>query len=139
MPSGAFGECLPQANRLTQHCQSARKTYAPFPLNQQENPMVITTISFMVAPGKNHEALEYFHQIVREIKKLNGTDVRVLTQLGGPMGHFVLSSQFESLAAWDLARTKITNDGPFQKLVTEAGKAGLFIPGTTTSAIWQQV
>lgn len=101
--------------------------------------MVITTISFMVAPGKNHEALEYFHQIVREVKKLSGTDVRLLTQLGGPMGHFVLSSQYETLAAWDQARTKITGDTAFQKLVTQAGKDGLFIPGSVTSAIWQQV
>jgi hypothetical protein len=101
--------------------------------------MVITTVSFMVAPGKNHEALEYFHQIAREIKKLNGTDVRVLNQLGGPMGHFVLSSQYDTLAAWDTARAKIQGDTAFQKLVTQAGKDGLFIPGTTTSSIWQQV
>ena len=101
--------------------------------------MIITTISFTVAPGKNHEALEYFHQVVRDVKKLTGTDVRLLNQLGGPMGHFVLSSQYETLGAWDQARTKITSDTAFQKLVAQAGKDGLFIPGSVTSAIWQQV
>jgi len=101
--------------------------------------MIITTLSFMVAPGKNHEAMEYFHQIVREAKKLVGTEIRVLTQLGGPMGHVVLSSQYDNLAAWDQARTKISGDTAFQKMVTAAGKDGLFIPGSITSSIWQQV
>jgi quinol monooxygenase YgiN len=106
---------------------------------QQENPMIIGTVSFMVAPGKNHEALEYFHQIVREAKKLTGIEARILTQLGGPMGHIVLSAQYENLSAWDAARLKMQNDGTFQKLVTQAGKDGLFIAGHTTSALWQQV
>jgi len=101
--------------------------------------MITSTLSFMVAPGKNHEAMEYFSQVSREVKKLVGTDVRVLTQLGGPMGHVVLSSQYDTIAAWDQARTKIANDTHFQKIVTEAGKSGLFIPGTVKSSIWQQV
>lgn len=100
--------------------------------------MIIATISFAVAPGKNFEAAEYFQQVVRQVKKLTDTDVRILTQLGGPMGHIVLSSQYESLNAWDQARTKIANDIPFQKAVAEAGKAGLFNPGSVVSGLWQQ-
>ena len=101
--------------------------------------MIIATISFSVAPGKNFEAAEYFQQVVRHVKKLTDVDVRVLNQLGGPMGHFVLSSNYETLAEWDQARTKIQNDVQFQKLVTQAGNDGLFIPGSVTSSIWQQV
>ena len=101
--------------------------------------MIFSTLSFRVAPGKNHEATEYFQQVVRQVKRLTDTEVRVLTQLGGPMGHFVLSSSFDNLNAWDQARTKIANDVSFQKLVSEAGKEGLFIPGSVESAIWQQV
>ena len=101
--------------------------------------MIIATISFSVAPGKNFEAAEYFQQVVRHVKKLTDVDVRVLNQLGGPMGHFVLSSQYETLTAWDAARTKTQHDTPFQKLVAEAGKEGLFIPGSVVSAIYQQV
>ena len=101
--------------------------------------MIIATISFNVAPGKNFEAAEYFQQVVRHVKKLTDVDVRVLNQLGGPMGHFVLSSQYETLTAWDTARTKVQHDTPFQKLVAEAGKEGLFIPGSVVSAIYQQV
>jgi hypothetical protein len=101
--------------------------------------MIITTLSFMVAPGKNMEANEYFHTVVRQVKKITGTDVSVLTQLGGPMGHFVLRSQYNNLSEWEQMRTKIQNDVPFQKLVAQAGNDGLFIPGSIVSSIWQQV
>jgi hypothetical protein len=101
--------------------------------------MIFSTLSFRVAPGKNMEANEYFHTVARQVKKITGTDLRILSQLGGPMGHFVLSSQFETLAEWDQARTKIQNDVQFQKLVVQAGNDGLFIPGSVTSSIWQQV
>ena len=101
--------------------------------------MITSTLSFRVAPGKNMEANEYFHTIVRQVKKITGTEVHILTQLGGPMGHFVLRSKYDSLSAWDEARTKIQNDLPFQKLVAQAGSDGLFIAGSVTSALWQQV
>jgi hypothetical protein len=100
--------------------------------------MIYSTISFTVAPGKNFEANEYFHTVVRQVKKLTGTDVRLLQQLGGPMGHFVLSSTYDSIGEWDQARTKIQNDTAFQKLVAEAGKDGLFVPGSVVSSIWQK-
>jgi len=101
--------------------------------------MITSTLSFMVAPGKNMEANEYFHTVVRQVKKITGTEVRILAQLAGPMGHFVLSSTYDTLGEWEQTRTKIQNDVPFQKLVAQAGNDGLFIPGSVTSAIWQQV
>jgi hypothetical protein len=55
------------------------------------------------------------------------------------MGHFVLSSQYETLAEWDQVRTKLQNDVQFQKLVAQGGNDGLFIPGSVTSEIWQQL
>lgn len=100
--------------------------------------MIYSTVSFRVAPGKNFEANEYFHTVARQVKKITGSDVRILQQLAGPMGHFVLSSTYDTLAEWDQARTKIQNDSAFQKLVAEAGKDGLFIPGSVTAAVWQQ-
>ena len=101
--------------------------------------MIFSTLSFRVAPGKNMEANEYFHTVARQVKKITGTDLRILSQLGGPMGHFVLSSSYETLVEWDQARTKIQNDVQFQKLVAQAGNDGLFIPGSVTSSIWQQL
>ena len=101
--------------------------------------MYTSTMSFTVALGKNMEANEYFHTVARQVKKIAGTEVRILAQLGGPVGHFVLSSGFDTLNEWETARTKIQNDVPFQKLVAQAGNDGLFIPGSVNSAIWQQV
>ena len=100
--------------------------------------MIYSTVSFLVAPGKNLEANEYFHTVVRQVKKITGSEVRVLNQLGGQMGHFVLSSTYDSIAEWDQARTKLQNDMPFQKLVAQGGNDGLFIPGSVKSSIWQQ-
>jgi hypothetical protein len=90
--------------------------------------MITSTVSFRVAPGKNLEANEYFR-----------TELRILNQLGGPMGHFVLSATYDTLAEWDQSRQKLQNDVPFQKLVAQAGNDGLFIPGHVESAIWQHV
>ena len=101
--------------------------------------MIYSNISFQVAPGKNLEANEYFHTVVRQVKKITGTDVRILNQLGGPLGHFVLLSTFDTLTEWDQVRTKLQNDVPFQKLIAQAGNDGLFLPGEVKSSIWQQV
>jgi hypothetical protein len=101
--------------------------------------MIYSTVSFLVAPGKNMEANEYFHTIVRQVKKITGADLRILNQLGGPVGHFVLSSEYATLAEWDQMRTKLQSDTSFQKLVAQAGNDGLFIPGEVKTAIWQQV
>ena len=101
--------------------------------------MIYTTVSFLVAPGKNMEANEYFHTVVRQAKKIVGTELRILNQLGGQMGHFALLATYDSLAEWDQARQKLQNDPSFQKLVAQAGQDGLFIPGEVKSQIWQQV
>ena len=100
---------------------------------------ITTTVSFRVAQGKNHEALEYLQGIVRHIKKVSGTDIRILTQLGGPLGHYVLVGTYDNLTAWDEARTKFTSDPAFQKLQVQAGEQGLFIPGSVESALYQLV
>lgn len=101
--------------------------------------MITTTISYRVAPGKNLEAIEHLQRIAREVKKVTGADLRLATQLAGPVGHYVLSGQYESISKWDEARNKVQNDPAFQKLVVEAGTSGLFLPGTTEMALWQQI
>lgn len=101
--------------------------------------MLYSNVSFMVAPGKNLDANEYFHTVARQVKKITGVEVKILTQLGGPMGHFVLLSQYDSITEWDQARTKLQNDTSFQKLIAQAGNDGLFIPGEVKSSIWQQL
>lgn len=101
--------------------------------------MITTTVSFRVATGKNAEALEFFQGVARQAKKLSGTDLRIVTQLGGPIGHYVLVGTYESLGAYEEARTKLISDPAFHKLQVQAGELNLFVPGTTESAIYQQV
>jgi hypothetical protein len=101
--------------------------------------MIVTTVSFMVAPGRNLEAVEYFQKVAREAKRVNGTELRLHQQLGGPVGHYLFATQYDSLAKYDEARLKFQSDPSVQKLIIEAGKSGLFVPGTTTSAIWEQI
>jgi len=100
--------------------------------------MIVATVSFRIAPGKNLEAVEYLGKLTRHIKSLTGHEQRILTRLGGPVGHVILSGQYEDLNAWDHMRSKLTSDPTFQKMTTEAGNAGLFIPGSVESALWQE-
>ena len=64
---------------------------------------------------------------------------RLATQLAGPAGHFIISSSYDSVAKWDELRLKVQNDASIQKLIVDAGKNGLFIPGSVTSALWQEI
>ena len=101
--------------------------------------MITTTVSFRVATGKNAEALEHLQSVSRLVKKHSGADVRILTQIGGPIGHYVLVGQYENLAAFEETRTKLTSDPSFVKLQVQSGELNLFVPGTIESAIYQQV
>jgi hypothetical protein len=109
------------------------------PQTNGDYAMVITTISYMVAPGKNAEAIEFFQKLKKAAKKVNGTDLRIAMHLAGPAGHFILSAEYESVKKWDEGRTKVQNDASIQKLIVEGAKGGLFLPGTTTMALWQEI
>lgn len=100
--------------------------------------MIISTVSFRIAPGKNLEAMEYLGKLARHIKTLEGSELRILTRLGGPIGHVVLSGSYADLNAWDAVRTKLSGDATFQKMAADAGNAGLFIPGSVESALWAE-
>jgi hypothetical protein len=100
---------------------------------------VISTVSFMIAPGKSAAAMKYLGELAHHIKHVTGTEVRVLTQLAGPVGHVLLSSTYDSVGAWDAGRSRIAADSGFQKMVADAGNASLFIAGSVQTALWQQV
>jgi len=99
--------------------------------------MITATVSFTVVPGKNSEAVEYLRKVVQHIKRTAGTDLQLVTQLGGPAGHYVVVGTYASLNAWDEARTKATADPTLQKMQAEHGH--LFIPGSINSGIFQTV
>ncbi|MGD0192805.1 MAG: hypothetical protein ABSD74_18860 [Rhizomicrobium sp.] len=99
----------------------------------------ISTVSFMIAPGKNIAAMKYLGEVAHHFKHVTGADIRILTQLAGPTGHVVLSSEHDNVGAWDAARIKFAADTGFQKMMIDAGSSGLFIAGSVTSALWQEV
>jgi hypothetical protein len=98
--------------------------------------MMLATVSFRIAPGKNAEAMAYLGQVTKHITGLTGTDYQTLTRVAGPVGHVVISTSYDSAADWDAARTKIAADPGFQKMVADAGAAGLFIAGSVEQALW---
>jgi hypothetical protein len=99
--------------------------------------MIVSTASFRIAPGKNQPALAYLHEVASHLKRLNGVDYRVMLQVAGPIGHALLASNFETVAAWDAARSKGQGDATFQKMAADAGAAGYFLPGSIEISLWQ--
>ncbi len=98
---------------------------------------VVGSVQFRVAPGKNAEATAYLAKVAAHLKSLNGNDYRVLTQLAGPVGHMMIVSSWDTVAAWDAARLKNASDAGFQKMASDAAAAGLWLPGSIESALWQ--
>jgi hypothetical protein len=100
--------------------------------------MITATASFRIALGKNVEAMEYLAKVTRHIKDLTGSDYRILTRIAGPAGQVILATSHDSVAAWDAARSKIYADAAWQKMSADAGSAGLFLPGSVETALWQE-
>ncbi|HXQ10281.1 MAG TPA: hypothetical protein VN805_04695 [Caulobacteraceae bacterium] len=100
---------------------------------------VVGSVRFRVAPGKSAEATAYLGRLAAHLKSVNGNDYRVLTQLAGPVGHLMIASTWDNIAAWDAARLKNAADAGFQKMAGDAAAAELWVPGTTESALWQDV
>ena len=100
---------------------------------------VVGSVRFRVAPGKNAEATAYLGKLAKQLKKVSGNEYRVFVQLAGPVGHMMLASTWDSVAAWDAGRIKISADATWQKMVNDASAAGLWIAGSIETALWQEV
>lgn len=100
--------------------------------------MLLGTVSFTIASGKNAEAMEYLAKVASHIKSLTGLEYRILTRITGPVGQVVLSTTYSNASAWEAARTKIYGDPAWQKMSAEAGKTGLFASGSVEVALWQE-
>jgi quinol monooxygenase YgiN len=101
--------------------------------------MVIIAVSFVAAAGKNAQALEYLHKVAAGTKARSSTEMRVLTAILGPANHYMLVSEYESLSAWDAARSRAHRDESLQKMMVAAAGDGLFVPGSVVRTAWEQV
>jgi len=101
--------------------------------------MLLATASFRIAPGKNGPAIEYLHKVTKHIKSATGTDYRILMRVAGPAGLVVISAEHKDAKEWDASRAKIGADKAWQKMVADAGTAGLFISGSVETALWEEL
>ena len=99
----------------------------------------ISSVQFRVAPGKNQEATEYLKKVTAHLKTVTGNESRIFTRVAGPVGQMMVVGSWDSVAAWDAGRRKQVADAGFQKMATDAGNAGLWIPGSIEQAVWEEV
>ena len=99
--------------------------------------MITQSISFRIAGGKNAAAMTYLRGIADRVAGHGGEHVRILVQVGGPMGRVLLISEFSDFAAYQANRTKIMADADFQAQIANAADAGLFLPGSVESALFE--
>jgi hypothetical protein len=99
----------------------------------------VSSVRFRVAPGKNQEAIAYLHKVAAHLKGVTGADYRIFSQVAGPIGHMMIASTWDSVAAWDAGRQKQVAEAGFQKLANDAATAGLWIAGSIEAAVWEEV
>ena len=99
----------------------------------------ISSVQFRVAPGKNQEATAYLKKVTAHLKSVTGSDSRIFTRLAGPNGQMMVASTWDNVAAWDAARQKQVSDAAFQKMAADAGTAGIWVPGSIETAVWEEL
>lgn len=69
--------------------------------------MILVRMVFQTKWGKVQESVDWFKENREAMKRMLGPQVRVriLTDLSGPFHTMVQEMEFESLAAWEKART----------------------------------
>ena len=101
--------------------------------------MIVGTVLFHIAPGKNAEAMDYLRKISKQITTVTKVEYRLMVRLGGAAGQVALSGETKTMADWDAARKKSAADATTQKMIAKAGADGLFIPGSVQMGIWEIV
>lgn len=91
--------------------------------------------SAMVAPGKMPQAIEFAKKIAAFVKKLNGTDLKVGTPVGGNPNRIGWSASYEGLGAMEAAMSKMTSDPKYWDMVNKG--SDLFIAGSIRDEIWR--
>ena len=79
--------------------------------------MIIVRFVFQAKPGKAGEVVKGFKEGAEMMRRVAGSNakVRLLTDLSGPFDTVVQEVELESLAEWEIVRTKIFSDPKFQE------------------------
>ena len=99
--------------------------------------MIVFTRTISIAPGKNVAAIGLAHQIAAYLKTLLGTDVEVLTPIGGNPFRITWSSRYPNLAEFEVKTAKMVADQKYMQLVV----SGLdnFVPGSVFDTLWRVI
>ncbi len=85
-------------------------------------------------PGKLGEAVMFANEIAALSSSVIGSEVKVLTTVGGPAGMIGWLANFHDLGALGEAYGKLNTNADYLKVLTKAH--GLFVDGTITDQIW---
>ena len=79
--------------------------------------MIVVRFVFQAKPGKAGEVVKGFKEGAEMMRRVAGsnTKVRLMTDLSGPFDTVVQEVELESLAEWEIVRTKIFSDPEFQE------------------------
>ena len=90
-----------------------------------------------VATGKFGAAMAFAKEISAYIKSHFGTELTVLTPIGGNPWRIAWSVRYQDLAALQATTNKMMADKGFLELINK--NADCFLAGATHDAIWQEV
>jgi len=99
--------------------------------------MIVVTRTIAIAPGQNLAAIGFARQIAAYIKTLAGTELEVLTPIGGNPNRITWSGRYPSLAEFEVRQAKMASDQKYMQLVA-TGK-DLFISGSVFDTIWRVI
>jgi hypothetical protein len=81
--------------------------------------------------------MDHLNAVRGRIKEIAGVDCQLLSRLGGPAGQVALTAEYETMSAWEAANDRTRADPEWSRMVSEAGRSRLFIPGTTETVLWR--
>jgi len=99
--------------------------------------MIVTNRTVSIAPGKNVAAIGFAKQIAAYIKASTGTDVEVLTPIGGDPFRITWMSHYPDLAEFEVRWAKVSTDQKYIQLV--ASGLDNFVPGSIFDTIWRVI
>ena len=87
-----------------------------------------------IAPGKNHQAISFAHQVTKMVEAKVGNKANIMMPIGGNPGRIGWVASYDTLAAFEAASTKLLPDPDYMKLVESS--AAYFMPGSTHDELW---
>ena len=99
--------------------------------------MIVFVRTAGIAPGKTAAAIGFAHEIAAYFKSNFGTELVVLSPIGGNPQRIAWSTRYKDLAAMEAVRAKSLADHQYLALTAKA--TGHFVGGSLNDVIWQTI